>query len=82
MQTVCSVKGLIDQVQQLNLKNSMRWLVIPESPNECWSADFMSYALRSHRCFRTFNVMDDFNREALRIEIDTSACQTYRAGAG
>ena len=47
-------------------------LVIPERPNECWSADFMSNALWSGRRFRTFNVMDDFNREALRIEIDTS----------
>lgn len=47
-------------------------LVIPERPNECWSADFMSDALWCGRRFRTFNVMDDFNREARRIEIDTS----------
>ena len=47
-------------------------LVIPERPNEIWSADFMSDALWSGRRFRTFNVIDDFNREVLRIEIDTS----------
>ena len=47
-------------------------LMIPEQPNEVWSADFMSDALWSGRRFRTFNVMDDFNREVLRIEIDTS----------
>lgn len=47
-------------------------LVIPARPNEVWSADFMSDALWSGRRFRTFNVIDDFNREALRIEIDTS----------
>ena len=47
-------------------------LVIPVQPNEVWSADFMSDALWSGRRFRTFNVIDDFNREALRIEIDTS----------
>jgi transposase InsO family protein len=29
-------------------------------------------ALWSSRRFRTFNVIDDFSREALRIEIDTS----------
>lgn len=40
--------------------------------NECWSADFMSDALWDGRCFRTFNVVDDFNREALTIEVDFS----------
>ncbi len=47
-------------------------LSVPARPNETWSADFMSDALWSGRRFRTFNVLDDFNREALRIEIDTS----------
>lgn len=32
----------------------------------------MSDALWSGRRFRTFNVIDDFNREGLRIEVDTS----------
>src|SRR5829696_4852854 len=39
-------------------------LVAPEAMNECWSADFMSDALWGNRRFRTFNVVDDFNREA------------------
>lgn len=34
--------------------------------------DFMSDALVSGRKYRTFNVIDDFNREALCIAIDTS----------
>jgi len=38
--------------------------------DECWSADFMSDALWGDRRFRTFNVVDDFNRELLAIEVD------------
>lgn len=41
--------------------------------NGCWSMDFMSDALMCGRRFRTFNVLDDFNREALAIEIDLSS---------
>ena len=45
-------------------------LRVPESINQCWSADFMSDALWCGHRFRTFNVLDDFNREVLSIEID------------
>ena len=47
-------------------------LYVPRLPDTIWSADFMSDALLNGRRFRTFNVVDDFNREALHIEIDTS----------
>ena len=47
-------------------------LAVPKRANEAWSIDFMSDSLTSGRSFRTFNVIDDFNREALWIEIDTS----------
>lgn len=46
-------------------------LAVPVGLNEVWSADFMSDALWDGRRFRTFNVIDDFNREALAVEIDT-----------
>ena len=45
---------------------------MPERPDAVWSGDFMSDTLANGRRFRTFNVVDDFNREALHIEIDTS----------
>jgi putative transposase len=40
--------------------------------NTSWSMDFMSDALLSGRKFRVLNLLDDFNREALAIEVDTS----------
>jgi putative transposase len=46
-------------------------LSVPAAVNQVWSADFMSDALWDGRRFRTFNVIDDFNREALAVEIDT-----------
>ena len=45
-------------------------LAVPATANQCWSMDFMSDSLFCGRRFRTFNVLDDFNREALAIEID------------
>jgi putative transposase len=38
--------------------------------NQNRSVDFMHDALICGRRFRTFNVVDDFNRGALSIEID------------
>jgi putative transposase len=34
--------------------------------------DFMSDSLGDGRRFRTFNVLDDYNREGLGIEVDIS----------
>jgi len=47
-------------------------LSVPTAPNQVWSIDFMCDSLVDGRRFRLFNVIDDFNRESLAIEIDTS----------
>lgn len=47
-------------------------LTVPDYANDCWSADFMSDVLYSGQRFRTFNVVDDYNRECLAIEVDTN----------
>jgi putative transposase len=40
--------------------------------NGCWSLDFTSDSLTDGRRFRTLNVIDDYNREGLGIEVDYS----------
>lgn len=47
-------------------------LTVPTAANQVWSLDFMSDALRDGRRFRTLNVLDDYNRQALGVEIDYS----------
>lgn len=47
-------------------------LQLPESINQSWSMDFMCDSLVDGRRFRILNIIDDYNRESLAIEIDTS----------
>jgi putative transposase len=47
-------------------------LAVPEAPNRVWSMDFMMDRLEDGRPFRLLNVLDDFNREGLGIEVDFS----------
>lgn len=47
-------------------------LSVPQAINQVWSMDFMSDTLANGRSIRTFNVIDDYNREGLSIEVDFS----------
>ena len=47
-------------------------LEVPNNYNEIWSMDFMSDALFNSRRFRTLNIIDDYNREAIWMEIGLS----------
>jgi putative transposase len=47
-------------------------LAVPGAPNVTWSMDFMADRLSDSRAFRLLNVLDDFNREGLGIEVDFS----------
>ena len=44
----------------------------PPRPDERYSMDFMRDTLADGRVFRTLNVVDDYTRECLAIEVDTS----------
>lgn len=47
-------------------------LAVPEAVNAVWSMDFMHDQLSDGRSIRLFNVIDDFNREGLCIDVDFS----------
>ena len=47
-------------------------LAVPTAINQHWSMDFMHDQLTDSRSFRVFNVIDDFNRQALGVEADLS----------
>lgn len=45
---------------------------MPKAINQIWSMDFMHYKLKDGLNLRLLNVIDDFNRSALGIEVDFS----------
>lgn len=47
-------------------------LSVPSAINQAWSIDFMSDSLVDGKTLRTFNVIDDYNREGLAIDVDLS----------
>ena len=47
-------------------------LAVPDTANHRWSMDFIADQLANGRSIRTLNVLDDFNRQGLGIEVDFS----------
>jgi putative transposase len=46
--------------------------VIASAPNQSWSMDFVSDGFVNGRRLRCLNIVDDFTKECLAIEVDTS----------
>ncbi len=64
------------QVSVRKRKRTARWRGEKPAPaeraNQRWSLDFVSDQLANGRRFRLLTVVDDFTRECLAIEVDTS----------
>lgn len=54
------------------IRETPQSLSVPDQINKVWSMDFMHDQLADGRSFRLLNVIDDFNREGLGIEVDFS----------
>lgn len=47
-------------------------LTLPDRPNDTWSMDFIHDGLADGRRIRCLNIVDDYTKETLAIEVDTS----------
>ena len=54
------------------VREKLQPLAVPEVINDSWSMDFMHDQLNDGRRYRLLNVIDDYNREGLGIEVDFS----------
>ena len=69
----CSLKLNLPRRSKRRVPTRLRQpLVAPQALNQVWALDFMSDALYVGRKIRTFNVIDEGNREALAIEVAIS----------
>jgi len=67
-------EGLSLRLKKRKKKVAMLRVKLPESEriNQRWSMDFVSDSLCTGRRYRALNIVDDFSRECLSIEVDTS----------
>ena len=66
----CALKLNLPRRTKRRLPTRLRQpLLAPLRLNEIWALDFMADTLYSSRAFRTFNVIDEGNREVLGIEV-------------
>jgi putative transposase len=49
------------------IREKLEALTVPLEINQVWQVDFMHGQLEDGRKFRFFNVIDDYNREAIGI---------------
>jgi putative transposase len=83
----CNHKKLyrVYTMQKLNIRRRTRRRIpqrikqplgVPQGFNKGWSMDFMTDSLVAGRRYRLLKIMDDYNRESLAVEVDTSLSAT------
>lgn len=60
----------MDKAEKTANKRKSKALTVPTAINECWPMDFMHDQLEDGRSCRLLNVLNDFNREGIAIDID------------
>ncbi len=64
------------QVKRRKRKRTAKWRGEPLThavyPHQCWSMDFVHDTFDNGRRLRALNITDDFSRQCVRIEVDTS----------
>ena len=64
---------LVRRKRRKRLARGLRiWVVAPQRPNERWSMDFVSDCIAEGRPIRILTLVDDYTRECLAMEVDTS----------
>ncbi len=73
----CSMKlNLPRRTKKRVITQARQPLIAPEALNQVWALDFMHDTLYDGRKFRLLNVIDEGNREALRIKCGSSIPST------
>lgn len=61
--------SLYKRMKKRRIDNPANPIEVPTEPNVEWAIDFMSDSLANGGKFRTLNIVDQFNRKCLRIDI-------------
>jgi putative transposase len=64
--------NLLRRLKKRVLARVKQPLAVPTMADLCWALDFTSDVLTDGRRFRALNVLDDYNRQLLGVEIDFS----------
>lgn len=72
VELACKMFSISSTCYRYKPKLKKETLVVPQRINAYWSMDFVHDQLENGRQYILLNIIDDFNREELDIEVDFS----------